>query len=127
MACGSSAPQDPPWNRSLQTAALQNSWDVHGFLGQRFFQWVDQEQNQWDYPTVRSQFTDRLVALLEDIGNAYLQPKTVFIGGGNAEYASAREVRRRTGLSVVPLRPSELEISPDLVPLLGCLRLSSDR
>jgi len=67
------------------------------------------------------------MALLKDIGNAYFQPKTVFIGGGNAEYASAREVRRRTGLSVVPLRANELEISPDLVSLLGCLRLSSDR
>lgn len=105
----------------LSKAAGTNvdGWAVHRILGKPFFDWVARDKPDWSYPTIRKEFTRRVIALHKDIESLRGRPDTLFIGGGNAEYVSIREVEKSLGVPVIVLREPELEIPPDLVPLLG--------
>ncbi len=105
----------------LSKAAGMKSDDgaVHQVLGKPFFEWVDGKNPGWSYPTIREEFTKRVVALLQDVGQLRGSPRTIFICGGNAEYVSIREIAKSIGVPVIMFREPELAIQPDLVPLLG--------
>jgi hypothetical protein len=97
-----------------------NPWDVHRVLGKPFFEWVERDNWRWKYQEVREHFTRRVAALLEDIKRSYVRPRVLFIGGGNAEYVSARRIEEINGVHVLPIRQNELGgLNPDLVPLIG--------
>jgi len=110
---------------------------VHRILGKRFFEWVDQSQKSWTYDTIRKEFSERVAALVRDMagpvgdrvvrGQRIGSLRTLFVGGGNAEFVSQRMVASRTGLKVKPLCGPALNFDPDLVPLVGLHRLVTDR
>lgn len=122
----SGLPNNYPSLTKAASASIKESWHVHRVIGNRFFAWVGEEKKKWDYLRIREEYTDRLIAFLDDLNalipDRFRFPKTLFLCGGNAEYASVRGIEKRSkGLVVSPLRyEEEFQLNtPDLVPLLG--------
>jgi hypothetical protein len=95
---------------------------IHDVLGIRFFRYVEAQRKAWSYLEVRKQVTSRLLALIQDLQNSGFEPKTLFIGGGNAEYVSIRAAKDKfRHLNIIALRKPELSFTPDLIPLAGTM------
>ena len=110
--------------------AIRQRWEVHKILGKRFFQWVDEKNRDWNYEDIRNQFTKRVVALVQDLIPALAlsadRLSTLIIGGGNAEFVSARTLTNQTGTAVKSLWSRRIPVNPDLIPLLGLQTLAFD-
>ncbi len=101
--------------------------DVHMILGKDFFEWVDRKNKGWTFEHIRDEFTKRVVALVKDLtpglAQSIIRPRTLIIGGGNAEFVSARTLEDRTGVTVKSLCSRRIRVNPDLIPLLGLNKL----
>lgn len=114
----------PPFQASeLGAASGRAGVDPHEALGRGFFDWVAGHHQDWSYHDLRSAYTSRIAALVRDCATAWGRPKTVVLGGGNAEYISLRSLKGKvgSGVKVLALRRPELTIDPDLVNLVGTL------
>jgi hypothetical protein len=97
--------------------------EVHRILGTPFFDWAARhvECVSWSYDIVRQEFTDRVSALARDIQEEYVPGvKTLFIGGGHADYVSASRLATELHLNVHLWKERPCGMDPDLIPLLGC-------
>ena len=97
---------------------------VHEIMGKSFFNWVMRDKPDWSYLKIRAEYTNRFIALVEDIvDERKKQPLTIFIGGGNAEYISVRTAKAKLRFAdIVCFRSPETIINPDYIPLLGLLK-----
>ena len=132
LACGPGAIEPREFCEPLHPVRLSRAagreglhpWDVHGILGKPFFDWVERDQHDWSYVDIRRAYTDRLVGLLKDLAEQSVAPKTLFVGGGYAEYVSVHQVQDATGICTVPMvKPILGRMSPDLIPLFGILKI----
>ena len=96
---------------------------MHQVLGKRFFEWVAAEKSHWSFLRIRKEFSQRVVALAEDLLPLLVrrmgEVKTIVIGGGNSDYVSVRLLQNQTGCEVQSFRSRTLRIDPDFVPLIG--------
>jgi hypothetical protein len=119
--------------RRLESAAgrpITQPWEVHSILGMAFFDWVGQNKRHWSYQRIRDEFTNRVIGLLEDIIPVIDQgsglTRTVWVGGGNVEFASIRAIEQSCRPQVKSLWSRRVSVNPDLIPLLGLHRLVTD-
>lgn len=109
-------------SRAAGLSETAKGWEVNEILSKRFFEWVEQVQYHWSYIEIREAFTDRVLGLLNDLASQIVAPVTLFIGGGNAELVSVRQIQDAAGISVIPMSKATLgRMNPDIVPLLGLL------
>lgn len=112
--------------RNLRKSAQRDfthSWDVHGIIGRSFFEWVEKNRPEWDYPTIREQFSARVLAACEDLATV-LEPRfgkngTLVLAGGNAEFASVSKLEKSLSCRVLALTQRQAQLTPDLISLLG--------
>lgn len=112
------------WGRLSSAAgrSIYEGWHVHGIIGCRFFDFVEESRKDWDHLVIREEYTKRVQAALLDI-LPWIESKTgrirtVAIAGGNAEYVSVRGLSEG-GLNVVSLTDRLCAVSPDLITVLG--------
>lgn len=109
---------------------IQNPWDVHSILGKEFFEWVGSAHNDWDYETIRSEFTKRVKAATHDLKPFVEQRigdlRTVVLAGGNAEFVSVRALKDTFAVRVIDLTDRHSRINPDLIALLGIASMNHD-
>lgn len=105
-----------------------NNWTankVHEILGDSFINWVKNKKPNWDYNRIKSEFTKRLIALLDDIeshGQLKSQKiKTLFLCGGNSKYVDKSMLEIESSINIIYHRNDSIEINPDIIPLLGNL------
>ena len=101
---------------------------VHAYLGDRYFTSLKNEHKDWNYLNIKTEFTKRIIALLLDIKDKNIVDfkalRTLFIGGGNAEYVDSEILRSGLQKELFMLTPSNIDINPDIVPLLGQIKLT---
>lgn len=102
-------------------------WKVHACLGEKYFQWIKNERRGWTYTNIQEDYTKRIAAFIKDIKEKNLFSfegiRTVFIGGGNAEYIQSSTLEEKIHKRIHMLTASNLKINPDLIPLLGQIKL----
>lgn len=124
-----------PWGFfSLEQAsghAVNESWIVHNILGNGFFEWVARNKRHWTYERIRSEFSQRVAALIADtaphISDHVGRVKTVIIGGGNSEFVSLRSLQEQCNLKVKSFWCRRISVNPDIIPLIGLHRLVSSK
>lgn len=106
---------------------VDNGGKVHTCLGEKYFTSIRNDHKDWTYLNIKSEFTNRLIALLLDIKDKnivdFIDLKTIFIGGGNADYVDDDILRSKIEKYIFMLTPNNLQINPDLIPLLGQIKL----
>jgi hypothetical protein len=106
---------------------VDKGWKVHVCLGEKYFYSLKSDHKAWTILDIQADFTERLIALLLDIEakgiDHLLDFKTIFIGGGNAEYINYHNLRSKLQKKLFIFKADNLEINPDLIPLLGQVKL----
>jgi hypothetical protein len=107
---------------------INASWHVHGIIGKKFFEWADEKhKSDWSYDRVRSEFTERLWAFLEDLQvllpQQYRGTKTYVFGGGHSEYVQRDVLENKRIGKIITLNNYTLDVNPDLISLLGLMSL----
>lgn len=101
----------------------QTANKVHAILGDRFINWVKKKRSDWDYKRIKSEFTKRLIAMLDDIEShgplKNHEIKTLFICGGNSKYVDESMLEIENSIDIIYHRNDSIEINPDIIPLLG--------
>jgi hypothetical protein len=103
---------------------IREGWHAHHVIGKQFFGWVEKEHPEWDYGKIRTEFTKRVRAALDDIliwiekivGN---RVSTIILGGGNASNVYVQGISLNIERAVIPLIDQEIKFSPDVIPILG--------
>ncbi|MGE5632719.1 MAG: hypothetical protein ACM3TR_16755 [Caulobacteraceae bacterium] len=112
-------------NRSNQL--IDQGWKIHACLGEKYFYWVKSEHKEWTYYNIQEDYTKRVIAFLKDIKAVqsidFNNIKTIFIGGGNAEYINYAILQEKIHKHIHMFTASNLQINPDLIPLLGQIEL----
>ncbi len=107
---------------------VDQGWQVHGCLGEKYFNWVESEHREWTYYNIQEDYTKRVTAFLKDIKAVksinYNNIKTILIGGGNAEYINSTLLKEKIQKHIYMFTAGSLQINPDLIPLLGQIKLS---
>lgn len=102
---------------------IDQSWTVHNIIGNRYFEWISQDNQNWSYDKIRVEFTSRINAFILDLKkilpNNINEFETIVLGGGNSEYVSVKKLENDTGKNVITLCKKHLPINPDFIPLLG--------
>ena len=100
---------------------------VHACLGEKYFASIKNDHKDWTYLNIKADFTNRIIALLLDIKDKnivdFAELRTIFIGGGNADYVDSNILRNKLEKHLFMLTPNNLQINPDLIPLLGQIKL----
>jgi hypothetical protein len=113
------------WKKLRKSAQrdFTNSWYVHGIIGRTFFEWVEKSHPEWDYPTIREQFSARVLAACEDLEPILKQrfgnTGTIVLAGGNAEFVSVSKLEKSLNCRVFSLTDRHTQLTPDLISLLG--------
>jgi hypothetical protein len=106
---------------------IDRGWKVHACLGEKYFYSLKNEHKDWTYLNIQDDFTKRITALLLDIKDKnlinFIDLKTIFIGGGNASYVNSDILIDDLQKNVLILTSRSLQINPDLIPLLGQVKL----
>jgi predicted NBD/HSP70 family sugar kinase len=106
---------------------IGNGGKVHACLGEKYFTFLKNDHKNWTYLDIKADFTNRILALLLDIKDknivSFIDLKTIFIGGGNANYVNSGILSSALEKNIFMLTPSNLQINPDLIPLLGQIKL----
>jgi hypothetical protein len=106
---------------------IDRGWKVHGCLGEKYFYSLKNEHKDWTYLDIQDDFTKRITALLQDIKDKnlinFMDLKTIFIGGGNASYVNSDILSNNLQKNICMLTLSNLQINPDLIPLLGQINI----
>ncbi|MDD4309536.1 MAG: hypothetical protein PHO32_04085 [Candidatus Cloacimonetes bacterium] len=112
-----------PFDRLRRYEKFNYAYEIHNILSEKgFFGSLTnkEERKQWDYDKVRAEYTLRIGGLVKDILPALKnKPSTIIVGGGFSEYVSQRTVQEYTNISVRVIRKLDLDINPDLIPLIG--------
>ncbi|MCB9210937.1 MAG: ROK family protein [Ignavibacteriales bacterium] len=102
---------------------INEGYRVHDILGYKFFNWIKNDCLHWDYLRIRKEYTKRLIALLQDLGEKniynYKNIKTIFLSGGSSDFLSIRTIQNQTSKKIVGLREDSLDFDLNLIPLLG--------
>ena len=109
--------------RSGRSDILNDPGKVHEILGAPYFKWVAEANPAWTYEKIRTEFSDRVLAMIKDM-NPKLQEhfgkiRTIILAGGNAEFVSIRKLKPTYACEAIPLIERELGFNPDRVSLLG--------
>jgi hypothetical protein len=106
---------------------IDRGWKVHGCLGEKYFYSLKNEHKDWTYLDIQDDFTKRIMALLLDIKDKnlinFMDLKTIFVGGGNASYVNSDILSNNLQKNIYMLTLSNLQINPDLIPLLGQINI----
>lgn len=106
---------------------IDKGWKVHACLGEKYFYWVQSEHREWTYLKIQEDYTKRIIAFLKDIKEkksiSFENIRTIFIGGGNAEYINCDILQKKVHKNIHMFTPCNLQINPDLIPLLGQIKL----
>lgn len=100
--------------------------EVYEILGEPFFESVRHEHKDWDFERICEEFSGRFTAFLNTVLPRF-PFKTLFIGGGHADYLHRADIRTDTPVDQVFAlrgRKRDIDIDADLIPLLGLLRLA---
>jgi len=107
---------------------IDTGWKVHACLGEKYFNWVKNEQKHWTYLKIQEDYNNKVLSFLLDIKQKNLADfesiKTIFIGGGNADYLNNDVLSSSLNKNVYVLSSSNLQINPDVIPLLGLTKLA---
>jgi len=110
---------------------INEAWQVHEVLGIPFFEWVAKSKKHWSYTRIRDEFTSRVKALIDDLlpatENRIGPIKTVFIGGGNAEFVSRRTLQSDMRMELRSVWNRNSQVNADLIPLLGLLKVDTEQ
>lgn len=102
---------------------FSDSWEVHRIIGRPFFEWAEKTHPEWAYPTIREQFSARVLATCEDLAPVLERRVgkigTLVLAGGNAEFASVGTLTKSLDCRVVPLTDRHAQLQPDIISLLG--------
>lgn len=113
---------------NISKQLIDKGWKVHACLGRKYFYWVQSERKEWTYLKIKEDYTNRIIAFLKDIKAKkpidFKNIKTIFIGGGNAEYVNSAILEEKTHKHIHMFTACNLQINPDLIPLLGQIKLN---
>jgi hypothetical protein len=105
---------------------IDNGGKIHACLGEKYFTFLKNDCKNLTYLSIKGDFTNRILALLLDIKEkniiSFIDLKTIFIGGGNADYVNCDILSNSLEKNVFMLTPNNLQINPDLIPLLGQIK-----
>lgn len=106
---------------------IDNGGKAHACLGEKYFNTIKNDHKDWTYLNIKTEFTKRIIALLSDIKDKnivnFADLKTIFIGGGNAEYVDFDILRNKLEKHVFMITSNNVDINPDLIPLLGQINM----
>lgn len=112
---------------NISKQLIDKGWKVHACLGGKYFYWVQSEHREWTYLKIQEDYTKRIIAFLKDIKEkkaiSFENVKTIFIGGGNAEYINYAILQEKVHKNINMFTACNLQINPDLIPLLGQIKL----
>lgn len=113
---------------NISKQLIDKGWKVHACLGEKYFYWVKSEHREWNYYNIQEDYTKRIIAFLKDIKTiksiSFNNIKTIFIGGGNAEYINSTVLEEKIHKHIHLFTACNLQINPDLIPLLGQIKLN---
>lgn len=109
----------------FRETAEAGNWDrvyqeqIHDIIGQDFFTWAKEHHPEWDDEERNTRFTQRVIAFIKDLeqSDAFLEKlsgnkiSTLVLGGGNARFIDAHEIKKEIKKRVKTLTPK----SPDLL------------
>lgn len=99
--------------------------EVYEMLGVPFFDAVRRDHKDWDFAHICEVYTRRFTVFLNIVMRRW-QFRTLFIGGGHANYLHRSDIRTETPVDhVIALRGRnrDIDIDADLIPLLGLLNI----
>ncbi|MDF2593083.1 MAG: hypothetical protein K0S75_2549, partial [Clostridia bacterium] len=106
---------------------IDSGGKVHASLGEKYFAFLKNDHKDWTYLNIKTEFTKRIIALLSDIQDKNIvnfnDLKTIFIGGGNAEYVDLDILKNKVEKYIFMITSNNIDINPDLIPLLGQIKV----
>jgi len=118
-----------PFHQTIEASGRQDlteAWQIHHIIGKEFFNWISDNNLNWNFEKIRYEYTNRLLALINDLCcyntfNINNTP-TIAFSGGSAWYVSASQLRNSHFFSNRKLfifRENFIEFQPDIIPLIG--------